>query len=297
MATKAVVLSCHGSVERLEDIPAFLRNIRRGKPAPQDVVDEVTRRYRHIGGSPFMRITREQAAALEERLHVPVRAAGRLWHPYPSEVLAELAETGIGLVVSLPVAPQSVHIYHPSVAKAAAERGLEVLPAPSYGLQPELVFAFVEAIEEARARLPTVPALVLTAHSLPQHVIDAGDPYERDFRAMADAVLARLRERGTTFAHEGIAFQSQGMGGGAWIGPSLEGALDELSGAGVESLLVAPIGFVADHVETLYDIDVEIAARARGSGFRAFERMAAMNTRPGFLAALEAVARPLLDRA
>lgn len=297
----AILLSCHGTVERAEDIPAFVANIRRGRPTPPEVIEEVTARFERIGGSPMMRITHEQAQALEARLGLPVRASARLWAPYAGPVLDRLVEEGVERIVSLPLAPQSVHIYNEVVDEAAAERGLEVVCASSWGTEPKLVAAFVEAIEQARARFSTDEqaslAVVLTAHSLPMRVLRMGDPYEKDFRAMADAVAAGLGEAGVGADAIVVAFQSQGMGGGDWLGPDLESTFRRLSEQGVNHLLVAPIGFVAEHVETLYDIDIEAAQLAENLGFSRLERMPAMNTRPAFIDALEAVARPLILRA
>ena len=116
----AVLLTCHGTVERPEDIPAFLMNIRRGRAAPEELVAEVTRRYALIGGSPLLRTTAAQALALARRLGLPVRFAGRLWGPYPREVVSELVAAGVTKIVSLPLAPQSVAVYHATVREAAA---------------------------------------------------------------------------------------------------------------------------------------------------------------------------------
>ncbi len=291
----AVLLSCHGTVAEAGDIPAFVRNIRRGRPASDEVLAEVTRRFNLIGGSPLMRISEAQASALQARLGVPVRVAGRLWEPYPSEVLDELLRDGVRRVVSLPLAPQSVHVYHAAVEAAASERGIELSLAPAWGLEPKLVMAFATAIEEAWRRFPegNRVAIVLTAHSLPRRIIEAGDPYERDFRDMAAAVAEQLRHKGVGDTPL-VAFQSEGMGGGQWLGPSLPEAFEKLVVLGVRNVLVAPIGFVADHVESLYDIDIEAAALASRLGIERLERMAAMNTREAFIDALEAVARPLL---
>jgi len=291
-----VVLSCHGTVEKVEDIPAFVNNIRRGRPAPEEVIHEVTDRFEQIGGSPLMRISHGQAEALEARLGIPCRAAARLWHPYPPEVLKPLHEAGIRRVLSLPLAPQSVQIYNKVVAEAAGELDMEMLEAPSYGEEPALVGAFADAITEAHGRFGTHErlAIVLSAHSLPKRVIAMGDPYETQFKAMAAAVTAELDRRGVTRDETRIAFQSQGMGGGDWLGPDLDETFERLREAGIERLLMAPIGFVAEHVETLYDIDVEAKDKALGMGFSQLERMPPMDTRPGFIDALEAVARRLL---
>jgi ferrochelatase len=294
--TTAVLLTCHGTIDRVEDIPAFLNNIRRGRPTPAHIVDEVQRRFQRIGGSPLMRITAEQGAALEARLGVPVRIAGRLWGPYPKDVVAELVAGGTTTLVSLPLAPQSVDIYHAGVREAAAAHpGLEVRYAPAWGLEPSLIDAFLESIDEALARYPedgrkSVP-VVLTAHSLPQRIIDMGDAYEREFRAMADAVAARIAERGNPSR---IAFQSQGMDGGAWLGPDLPTTYATLAAAGQHEIVIAPIGFVAEHVETLYDLDIEAPGIAEKAGVRRIERAGAMNARPKFIDALESVVRRLL---
>ncbi|MEJ7729206.1 MAG: ferrochelatase [Polyangiaceae bacterium] len=288
MGPLAVLLSCHGSVEDLADLPAFLQNIGRGRPAKPEVLAEVTRRYRHIGGSPLMRTTAAQAAALEERLGVPVRIAGRLWSPYPAEVVAEMAAGGTEALVSLPLAPQSVHVYHPPVIEAATAHGVRVAEVPSWGLEPALIDAFLETIVEAQRSLAEPAPVVLTAHSLPLRILAGGDPYERDFRAMAARVVARLAEQGLAAR---IAFQSQGMSGDAWLGPDLATTFATLAAEGARAVLLAPIGFLADHVETLYDLDVEAPALAAQAGIAGFARAPAVNVRPRFLDALEAVAR------
>lgn len=294
--TTAVLLTCHGTIDKVEDIPAFLHNIRHGRPTPAHIVDEVQRRFQRIGGSPLMRITGEQGAALEARLGVSVRIAGRLWGPYPADVVAELAAAGVTTLISLPLAPQSVEIYHAGVrAAVAAHPGMELRCAPAWGLEPSLIDGFVESIDEALARFPedrrkSIPVL-LTAHSLPQRIIDMGDAYEREFRAMAGAVTARLAERGNPSR---IAFQSQGMDGGVWLGPDLPATFATLAGEGQPEIVIAPIGFVSEHVETLYDLDIEAPGIAEKAGVHRIERAGAMNTRAKFIDALEAVVRRLL---
>jgi ferrochelatase len=243
-----------------------------------------------------MRITEEQASALEARLGVPVRVAGRLWAPYPAEIIDALVREGVTELVSLPLAPQSVDVYHAVVREAAARHpGLTLHAVPSWGLEPALVEAFVEAVAEALLRFDealraTIP-VVLTAHSLPQRVIDAGDPYEAQFRAMAGQVARRVEARGNPVR---VAFQSQGMSGDAWLGPDLPSTFAALAAEGHRAALVSPIGFVAEHVETLYDLDIEAHDLAKRAGLERLERTAAMNARPRFIDALEAVARRAL---
>jgi ferrochelatase len=295
--TTAVLCTCHGTVSSIADLPAFVRNIRRGRPAPPEVVEEVVRRFERIGGSPLMRITHEQAAGLELRLGLPVRVAGRLWGPYPAEVVGALAAEGVTRLVSLPLAPQSVDVYHAVVREAVAAHGagMSLACVAPWGEEPALVDAFAETVDEALARFPegdrAAVAVVLSAHSLPQRVIAAGDPYETQFRAMAAAVAARLGERAVPTR---VAFQSQGMTGDAWLGPDLPETFASLVAAGVRDVVVAPIGFVSDHVETLYDLDVEAPDLAAKAGLRRFERAPAVNARPRFVDALEAIARRAL---
>jgi protoporphyrin/coproporphyrin ferrochelatase len=300
MTSTAVLLSCHGTVERIEELPAFVSNIRRGRPTPPEVLEEVRRRFEHIGGSPLMQITRSQGEALSARLGIPVAVAGRLWHPYPAEVLGALYAAGVRRVISLPLAPQSVDVYHAVVREAAAKLNgsavdggaLEIRCAPAWGLEPALIDAFVEVIDETLAGFPEERrgkvAVILSAHSLPRRIVDAGDLYESQFRAMAGEVERRLAPRGNPTT---IAFQSQGMTGDAWLGPDLKTTFERLAAEGHREALVAPIGFVADHVETLYDLDVEAHGIARAAGLSRLERARAVNARPRFIDALEAVVR------
>lgn len=242
-----------------------------------------------------MRIAEAQAAALSARVGLPVRVAGRLWAPYPQEVIASLVNQGVTTLISLPLAPQSVNVYHEAVRKAgAAYPHLTSRCAEPWGLEPALIDAFVEAITEALDRFAEAErrevAVILSAHSLPQRAIDAGDPYEQQFRAMAAAVAARIEAGGNRTL---VAFQSRGMDGGAWLGPDLPATFVELARQGTRAVVVAAIGFVADHVETLYDLDVEAREVALQAGLRRFERAASMNTRPRFIDALAAVAQRL----
>jgi ferrochelatase len=288
----AVLLSCHGTVESLDDVPGFLANIRRGRPAPPDLVHEVRSRLQQIGGSPLLRITREQAAALSEKIGMRCAIAGRLWAPYPREVLEELAREGVREVISLPIAPHSVHVYHASVREAASHvTSIErVRYCAPWGLESKLIRAFEACIDEALARFEEAArskvALVLTAHSLPEKIIAAGDPYERDFRAMAGAVADRVRSR---VGRVEIAFQSQGATNDVWLGPDLATTFARLVAEGSPEILVAPIGFLTEHVETLYDLDIDAVQLAKKAGVTRYERAGAPNARAELVEALAAV--------
>lgn len=294
----AVILSYHGSVADLGDMPGFLRNIRRGRPVPDELLQEVLHRYRHIGGSPLIEQSREQASLLEARLGIPVRSAGRLWHPYPGEVLAELSALGSNRILSLPLAPQSVEVYHQAVREALAAmpepRPALVCP-PAWGLEPLLIEAFLETVDQGLAKLgpgaPSEVGILLTAHSLPVRVIASGDRYEAQFREMAAAIAEPLRSRGHSVE---VAFQSQGASAEPWLGPDLSAGFAGFVGRGIESVLIAPVGFLAEHVETLYDLDVEAVKIAEAAGVKRYARAPALATRAKLIDALEAVARRAL---
>lgn len=289
----AILVSSHGTVDRVEDIPAFLSNIRRGRPTPPELIAEVKHRFELIGGSPLMATTRTQAAQLSQRLNLPVYVSSRLWHPYPADVLQTVVADGITNLLSLPLAPQSVDIYNSAVAEAAAQHPtLSLKAAASWGTEPLLIDAFAEAIHEALATWQEDQrkgvAVILSAHSLPMRILRMGDPYETQFRQMANLVAERLTPH---VARVEIAFQSQGATNDEWLGPDLRTTFKALSEAGTRDLVVAPIGFLADHVETLYDIDIEAQGWAKDLKFSKLVRMQGMNTRPTFLDALEQVAR------
>ncbi len=292
----AVVVSCHGTVANLDDLPAFINNIRRGRPAPPELIAEVKHRFELIGGSPLMTITAEQARALEARLGLPVVVSARLWHPYPHEVLPKLVEQGVRTVISMPLAPQSVDIYHAPIREAAARHSdLQVIGVPAWGMEPSLIDAFVETIDEALTNVEPDEArnipIILSAHSLPKRVIAAGDAYETQFREMAGAVAERYQARGFVVR---IAFQSQGASNEPWIGPDLPATFADLANSGAKTVLIAPIGFVAEHVETLYDLDIEAPTLAKKAGLDRLLRAKAVGTRKRFIDALEAVVRRVL---
>jgi ferrochelatase len=303
----AVVLIAHGTVESLDDLPAFLANIRRGHAAPPDLVAEVRRRYEAIGGrSPLTDITREVAAKLEARLGLPTRMAMRLFHPYPKEVITALAGEGIRRIVTVPLAQHSAGVYGSAVKAAAAEidPAIEVVCAPNWGRTPELTQAFATVLLEALAKIPPAEldraAVVLTAHSLPLAVLRAGDPYEREVRASAEDVVAAARARGGCFAEHVVAFQSQGLSTGPnrieWLGPDLKNAVVELHKNGRKHIVLAPIGFLADHVEILYDLDIEAKAWAEELDIVLY-RSASLNAGEGLIDALAAVTRDVLSTA
>jgi protoporphyrin/coproporphyrin ferrochelatase len=301
----AVVLIAHGTVDSLDDLPEFLANIRHGHAPPAELVAEVRRRYEVIGGkSPLNDLNHEVARKLDERLETKVRLANRLFHPYPKDVVAKLASEGIRRILSVPLAQHSAGVYRSAMTAAVNEVDptLELVCAPNWGRTPELTEAFADATLEALARVPEGQAehtaLVLTAHSLPLAVVKNGDPYETEMRASAEAVAARVRAaggRGGAFSDHRVAFQSQGIGTAMpWLGPDLRSTFEELKKLGKRHLVVAPIGFLADHVEILYDLDIEAKAWAEELGMVLY-RTTSLNATGGLIDALAAVVCAVRD--
>jgi ferrochelatase len=298
----AVLLIAHGTVEELDELPEFLKNIRRGHAAPPELLAEVRRRYEAIGGrSPLNAINRKIAERLEERLGMPVRTANRLFHPYPQDVLGALAKSGTKRVVVVPLAQHSASVYGDAVKQAARDAGLDlrVDAAPNWGRIPELTEAFARSIVSALAEVPDGErdrtSLLLTAHSLPMSIIEAGDPYEDEFRGSAEDVAVRVRELAPgRFVDHAVAFQSQGMSSGpggrpmAWLGPDLRSRLEVLAARGRKEVVVAPIGFLADHVEILYDLDIEARTWAEELGIT-LRRAPSLNASDGLVDALASV--------
>lgn len=299
----ALVVSAHGSPDSLDELPEFLANIRRGRPATSEIVAEVRRRYEAIGGrSPLMAVTRAQAAGLARRLAMPAYVAMRLWHPYPRELVPQLVAAGVKRAVSVPIAPYSVHVYHAALREAVAEAGapLALVEIPAWNVEPALVRALAADVDAALAAAPAGARtlLVLSAHSLPTRVVAAGDPYPALVEATARAVVAALAPRAdgaAPVAHR-LVYQSQGMSAEAWLGPDLPAALDAARDEGFAHVVVAPIGFLSDHIEILYDLDIEAVALARARGLT-LSRTRTLNDGPGLLDALEATVRRALATA
>lgn len=285
---QAVLLASHGTVDDLADLPAFLKNVRRGREAPPELVLELRHRYEAIGGrSPLEAINRRVAEKLERVLGVPVRHASRLWKPYAKDVVASLGAGAIDRVVVVALAQHSAHVYGDAVKRELGDT-LSVVCADNWGNRPALLDAFAR---RARAMASADAALVLTAHSLPKSVIAAGDAYERDVRASAAGVVERV---GDAYAETLVAFQSQGPGSDAsqWLGPTLADAFDAVARR-VKRVVVAPIGFLADHVEVLYDLDIEAKAIAEARGL-AFARTPSLDDADDFIDVLATIARELL---
>jgi ferrochelatase len=287
---RGVLLLAHGTPESLDQMPAYLTRVRGGRAPSPELVEEMTRNYAAIGGrSPLLDLTRRQAAALQQALGDGRRVyvGMRNWHPLIEETVAEAVRDGVQSLVAVPLTPQystlSVEKYREAVA-AAAPAGLAVHFAPSWHNHPGLLDAFAERLRASLARGPW-DEVVFTAHSLPTRVIEAGDPYAAQVGETAAGVAARAELRRFS-----LAFQSAGRTPEPWLGPSLDDHIVALAGRGVRRILVCCVGFVCDHTEILFDIDVQ-AQRAAATVGVTVERTESLNDSPTFIAALRDIVR------
>ena len=294
-----VLLLAHGAPDRLGDIPEFLMNVRRGRSLPASAVEEIINRYAMIGGgSPLLAITVNQAGALAKVLGLPVYVGMRNWKPYIEEAVRRLSKVQVTRAVALCLAPQnsrtSIGLYQASLSKAVENvaPSLQAEFVENWHDHPGLIAAFREKAGAALARIETeagraVP-VVFTAHSVPARTIEDGDPYEDQVKE-----TARLVAEAMGLSDYEVAFQSQGMTSEPWIGPTVESRIDACAAQGHRHLLLVPVGFVSDHVEVLYDIDVVF----RGYGMKkgvAVSRSESLNDSSIFIQALASI---VLERA
>ena len=286
-----VLLLAHGAPERVEDVESYLTFVRGGRPASARIVEEVKSRYQAIGGSsPLLAWTRAQAEALERTLGIPVFFGMRNWHPFIRETMESVRDAGLDRIAAISLAPQfselSVGLYIQRTEEAGRDAGVaaEIRWARSFHDEPLLIEAFAEKLEPLAAGRK----VLLTAHSLPEKALAGGDPYDRETRATAAAVAARLHLTRWEFA-----YQSQGLTDDRWLGPTVESCLDRYAAEGLREVVVYPIGFVCDHVETLYDVDVVFRDYGAARGISVL-RPEALNGSPKFTAALAEVAKRCL---
>lgn len=278
-----------------EDVEAYYTHIRRGRPPPPELLADLRRRYDAIGGtSPLAARTRAQAAALARALgdgHV-VALGQKHAAPFVEDAVAEVVAAGARRVVGLVLAPHysamSVGEYHERAAAAAAAGGAEYRGIRSWHRHPVLVELLAQRVGGARGRLPqgAVVEILFTAHSLPERARTLDDPpYPDQLRETAEAVVAAAGiERWR------IAWQSAGRTPEPWIGPDILDVVRSLPAEGVEAVVVCPAGFVSDHLEVLYDVDVEARRVAAGAGL-VLERTESINDDPRFVEALASLVR------
>jgi len=289
---QAVLLVAHGAPERLEDVESYLSYVRGGRPGNPKVLEEVRHRYAAIGGSsPLTKWTRAQAEALEKLLGLPVFFGMRNWHPFIRETMDQIREAAVERIAGICLAPQfselSIGLYVRRTEEARRDAGVtaEIRWAHTYHADPLLIEAFAERL---RPLTGAGRKVLFTAHSLPEKALANGDPYASECRATAVAVAASLG-----LPDHDFAFQSQGMTEDRWLGPTVESCLDRYAAEGVREVVIDPIGFVCDHVEILFDIDILFREYAAGRGI-ALTRPESLNNSGTFTAALAEVARKCL---
>ena len=274
----------HGTPSSLDEMPEYLRLVRGGRVPSDELVAEMRHNYEAIGGrSPLTALTLAQASALRAQLpDVPVAVGMRNWHPFIADALRELTAAGVARVIGIPLAPQfstlSVTKYFDAAAEALPA-GMQLVQVGSFHDHPLLIQAFAEELRRA-APAPDED-VVFTAHSLPKRVIDGGDPYATQVAETAAAVAAR----GGVTAYR-VAYQSAGRTPEPWIGPDLSEVIRQRLAEGQRNFLIAPIGFVCDHTEVLFDIDVQAHAAAVAGGGR-LRRTSSLNSSPTFIAMLK----------
>src|SRR5471030_546188 len=292
MMRVGVLLMAHGTPASLDDMPEYLRLVRGGRPPSAELIAEMRHNYEAIGGcSPLTTLTLAQADRLRAKLgaSVAVAVGMRNWRPFIADALVELGASGVTRTIGIPMAPQfsslSVQKYI-DAATAALPSGMAFEAVESFHAHPLLLDAFAERVRHAA---PAGDELVVfTAHSLPVRVIEAGDPYADEVAATARGVAERVG-----IAHYECAYQSAGRTPEPWIGPDLGELIRTRAASGQRRFLAVPIGFVCDHTEILFDIDVQAAAAARDAG-ATVRRTESLNTSPLFIAALEDLVRQRL---
>jgi ferrochelatase len=298
-----VLLMAYGGPESLDDVPGYLADIRSGRSTPKHVVEEITRNYRVIGGSsPLLARTLQQAGSVGRALDdqgggFRVYLGMRHWSPWIEDVVGEMLDDGIRRAVSLVLAPQysslSIARYQAKIEEGLAMyRGsLDFRHVESYHDAPGLIEALASRVAEGLSRWDPAERenvhVVFSAHSLPVRIVASGDPYDAQARGTARLVASHAKIPDDRWSW---SYQSAGRSDEPWLGPALRDHLTTLVERGIRNVVIVPVGFVSDHVEILYDIDVDAQEHARQIGMR-LERPPALNDDPRFIRQLSDLVR------
>lgn len=299
--TIGLLLMAYGSPEDLADIGAYLLDIRDGRATSAKLVNEISGRYQAIGGrSPLLEITRQQAHSLEQELnsrcsdeHIRFKAyvGMRHWDPRIKSAVEQMKADGIHDLIALVMAPHSSTMstgaYFSKLDQAIQETGapIRTVRVQDWHTQPEFLQAILEKVLAALIQFrPATPYIIFSAHSLPARILAQGDPYERQLKETASLLADNL---GLKPGRWQFSYQSAGRSDEPWLGPPIEQVISQLVRSGEKNLLVVPIGFVSDHIEVLYDIDIVCRRLAEQAGAR-LERTESLNDSPAFIHALAA---------
>jgi protoporphyrin/coproporphyrin ferrochelatase len=276
----------YGTPRGLDEVEAFYTHIRGGRAPSPELLDNLRARYTAIGGrTPLLEITRRQASTLEAELGDGYRVLVGMkhWHPYIAEAVAQMEAAGIEEGVALALAPHYSTVSVGAYFQAIDDTGtaIRLRKVPSWHRQPDYRQAIAEQVRAASAEFePEI--VVFTAHSLPKRILDTGDPYADQLIETAEALALDLSVASWRFS-----YQSAGATGDAWLGPDILETIDQLASEGVRRVLVAPIGFISDHLEILYDLDVQAQRRAQERGVE-LRRTRSLNAGSKLVAALKA---------
>ena len=310
--TIGVLLMAYGGPTSLDQIPEYLADVREGRVPSEELVAEMTHRYEAIGGrSPILELTEAQARGIERELNdsqgaetgvrFRVYVGMRHWHPYIREIMPEIVADGVDRVIAVVMAPHysrmSVGRYMQRVDEAMQQSGatIPVLQVESWKDEPAFVEGVAQRISRAFQRFPEPERedvfVLFTAHSLPERILQWNDPYPDELKISVQAVVDQIHPK-----RWGFAFQSQGATADPWLGPSVESTLERLAADGTKNVLLVPIGFVCDHVEVLYDVDIEHRGQAKTLGIR-LERTESLNDDPLLCRAVADAVRRTIEHA
>ena len=292
-----VLVMAYGGPDNIDEVEPYLLDVRGYRPTAPEIIHEVRERYREIGGrSPILEQTQQQAEAIESALNVSSRdfkvfVGMRHWHPYIKDTLAEMQAQGIERAVGLAMAPHysrmSIEAYYKRIEEAGSP--IAIAPIKEWHLLPGYLDALVSRVRAALERFPAdvrsqVP-VIFSAHSLPQRILEWNDPYPDQLYATVEAVMQRLGDQPHDFA-----FQSAAISNEPWLGPDVGAAIQKYAEHGQKNIISCPIGFVCEHVEVLYDIDIVYQKLAKSLDVR-LERIEMVHTAPQMIAGLAELIR------
>lgn len=298
-----LLVMAYGGPDNLEQVEPYLLDVRGYRATAPEIIHEVRERYREIGGrSPILERTQAQADALQSALNEQgpdfrVFVGMRHWHPFIQDTLAEMRAQGIERTVGLVMAPHysrmSIQAYFNKIEEA--NTGMQVARIHDWHLLPEYLDALAERVQAALERFPEsvradVP-VIFTAHSLPERILEWGDPYPLQLLATTEALKDRLGPRPYEFAYQSAAISND-----PWLGPDASEVMEQYAAEGKRHMLICPIGFVCEHVEILYDIDIVYQSLAKKLGVQ-LERIVMLNDSPKMIRGLAGLVRQTAQEA
>ena len=297
----AVLLMAYGSPNSLEEVGDYLHQVRGGRPTTDEEVERLRERYRRVGGrTPLLNITLAQGRALQDkidamRLSARVYVGMKHWHPYVEDTVETIVREGASSIVGLALAPHysklSIGGYENAIRRGLAKtKQVPLSMIPNWHTEPNLIQALSQRVREGLDSMerPFSAVVLFTAHSLPKRFVSTEDPYKSQLRETSQLVADRA---GAGFWD--FAFQSAGDPPDSWLGPLFKEKIEELSKKGFHEILICPVGFVSDHLEILYDLDIEARGFGHSIGVKV-TRTSSLNDDPVFVEALAQTVKPFL---